>query len=520
MTTWEASQNINVPVDSTPYPYELGAASHITESMLIRALAARAVIIEQPAVPQSLRIVEAEDNFKESHVEVIVAKLQEDYVQANDIRPADRDDKLVDTAEAVTEKHVIRAKYVLGCDGARSWVRKAVNITVEGETTGNSSFYLAKELESSHIAMIDLVWGVVDFTPEVTDFPTIRAKNIIASPLSGGVLNNSACVYIRLQEDPNTVAADETQKSASKDSQGKIIQSVERVFLPYTMRVTNITWCNEHKGSQRVASAFSTANQVFLLGDAGEYGANGAMTDACNLAWKLAYVLHGRVNASILDTYEAERRAQALGLIQFDQDIFDTFRPETFSAEAFVKLRDQKLMFLSGLEIHCQSQLTIPDTEHVALGLSIGERAPWVGITRLSDWNPSNLLDLMAYNGHFKLIFLPGDTRVPSVARLLITVSEELVESLGEDVLKFIDIFTLLNIPKETSCDNVHLPPAFRIMENVYVDKAGQDQARQNGRLYESLKIRPGEGAAIIVRPDGITAMVAVKQGVGKEWLQ
>ena len=84
-------------------------------------------------------------------------------------------------------------------------------------------------------------------------------------------------------------------------------------------------------------------------------GANGAMTDACNLgtedssvsrtrqltrypiAWKLAYVLKGRANADILDTYQAERRAHALELIQFDHDVFDTFRPGLFTAEAYVK---------------------------------------------------------------------------------------------------------------------------------------------------------------------------------------
>lgn len=33
---------------------------------------------------------------------------------------------------------------------------------------------------------LDLVWGVIDFTPE-TDFPSPRAKNVIASPLTGGI---------------------------------------------------------------------------------------------------------------------------------------------------------------------------------------------------------------------------------------------------------------------------------------------------------------------------------------------
>ncbi|KZT67064.1 hypothetical protein DAEQUDRAFT_409008 [Daedalea quercina L-15889] len=495
----EAGQSINIPTDDTPYPYELGASSRITEGIMTRALTAQGIVIEQPTVPESLRIVKAEDGAGEPYVEVTIAKLDENYLAVNRVGPADRS-KLVNTPEVLKERRVVRAKYVLGCDGAHSWVRKAVSIALEGEMT-------------------NLVWGVVDFTPD-TNLPTVRAKTVIASPLSGGILHipredNKARVYVSLRKDPNTVAADETQKSTSKESQEKIIQSIEKAYLPYTMRLTNITWCNEYKVGQRVATTFSASNRVFLLGDAARthspmagQGANSAMTDAYDIAWKLAYVLQGRAKADILDTYEAERRVHALELIQLDQDIFDTFRPGVFTAEAFAKLLDDKLMFVSGLGVKCRSRLTVPDDDHLAPGLSIGERVPCVDITRLSDWSPSNLLDLMAYNGHFKLIFLPGDTRVSSFANLLNTFSGRLVGNLSEEVLKFLDIFTVLNIPKDAVCDNLRLPPAFRITENVYVDEAGRSQARQNGRLYQSLGIRPDEGVVIVVRPDCVTTMV------------
>ncbi|KZT67061.1 hypothetical protein DAEQUDRAFT_729460 [Daedalea quercina L-15889] len=503
----EASQTLTLPLDCTPHPYTLCVASSMTEGMLIRALAERGVIIDQPFVPKSMQIVKTEDDARVSYVEVTVAGLHEDYLRINGVRQADRG-KLIDIPEAVKAGHVIRAKYVLGCDGARSWVRKAVGIALEGETT-------------------DLVWGVVEFTPE-TNFPTMRASNVIASPLSGGILhvpreNDTARVYIRLRRDPNTVAEGETQGSASQDSQEKIIESIEKAFLPYTMRLTNVTWCNEYKVGRRVASAFSSANCVFLLGDAvrthspmAGQGANGAMADACNLAWKLAYVLQGRANPDILDTYEAERRAHAMELMKFDRDIFEAFRPGVFTADAYINVRDQKVMFMSGVGVKCESRLTVPDRERVAPGLRIGERVPWAGITRHSDWTPSNLLDLMAYNGHFKLIILPGDIRDPLVAHLFSAFSWKLVESLRKDVIKFLDIFTVLDVPKETSCEGLHLPPAFRITENVYADEDGRGQAQQNGRLYESLNVRPDRGAAIVVRPDGITAMVT---GVRAEYV-
>lgn len=66
-----------------------------------------------------------------------------------------------------------------------------------------------------------------------------------------------------------------------------------------------------------VADRFA-AGRVFLAGDAahvmppaGAYGANTGIQDAANLAWKLAYVLHGWAGPALLDTYDAERRPVA-----------------------------------------------------------------------------------------------------------------------------------------------------------------------------------------------------------------
>lgn len=65
-----------------------------------------------------------------------------------------------------TEK--IRAKFVVGCDGARSWVRKQVGLQLEGEA-------------------MNAYWGVIDAMP-VTDFPDVRKKCTIHSKDSGSVL--------------------------------------------------------------------------------------------------------------------------------------------------------------------------------------------------------------------------------------------------------------------------------------------------------------------------------------------
>lgn len=104
------------------------------EGILLHALQKRGVVVEQPFVPQSLKIVENKDDPVETYVEVsapewgldallmwhglqvTVAKLDEEYIRVNSIRQADRGN-LVDNADAIKEHQVIRAKYVLGCDG-------------------------------------------------------------------------------------------------------------------------------------------------------------------------------------------------------------------------------------------------------------------------------------------------------------------------------------------------------------------------------------------------------------------
>lgn len=77
-------------------------------------------------------------------------------------------------------------------------------------------------------------------------------------------------------------------------------------------------------------------------------GANASMTDSCNLgktrqclvgsstddcpwveAWKMAYVLRGWANHSLLETYDVERHAYAVDLLKFDKSVFNLIRPES-----------------------------------------------------------------------------------------------------------------------------------------------------------------------------------------------
>ena len=94
-----------------------------------------------------------------------------------------------------------------------------------------------------------------------------------------------------------------------------------RVIEWMRIDVERVNWFSTYRVHHRVADRFRHG-RAFLLGDAahihspvGGQGMNTGIGDAVNLAWKLAAVLHGRADASLLDTYEPERIAFARRLV-------------------------------------------------------------------------------------------------------------------------------------------------------------------------------------------------------------
>src|SRR5207245_5269262 len=85
--------------------------------------------------------------------------------------------------------------------------------------------------------------------------------------------------------------------------------------------VARVNWFSTYRVHHRVADRFRQGRS-FLLGDAahihspvGGQGMNTGIGDAVNLAWKLAAILRGRAQASILDRYEPDRIAFARRLV-------------------------------------------------------------------------------------------------------------------------------------------------------------------------------------------------------------
>jgi phenol 2-monooxygenase (NADPH) len=211
----------------------------------------------------------------------------------------------------------LRARYVVGCDGARSLVRESIGAKPHGDYANHA-------------------WGVMDMLA-VTDFPDIRLKAAIQSADEGNILliPREGGYLVRLYVDLGDVEPDDRGSIRQKYTAEKVIEIAQRVLRPYTLDVRNIVWFSVYEVGQRVTDRFddvppaqvgTRAPRVFIAGDAchthsakAGQGMNVSMQDTFNLGWKLISVLEGRAKPELLRTYSVERHAIAQGLIDFDK---------------------------------------------------------------------------------------------------------------------------------------------------------------------------------------------------------
>jgi len=212
----------------------------------------------------------------------------------------------------------VRAKYVVGCDGAHSKVRDSIGAVPRGDFANHA-------------------WGVVDMLA-TTDFPDIRLKAAIQSADAGNILliPREGGYMVRLYVDLGEIDPNHREAFRDKHTQESVIATAQRVLHPYKLDVKRVVWFAVYQVGQRVTDRFddvppdqaaSRLPRVFVAGDAchthsakAGQGMNVSMQDTFNLGWKLAAVLDGRARPELLRTYSAERQAIAQGLIAFDKE--------------------------------------------------------------------------------------------------------------------------------------------------------------------------------------------------------
>lgn len=187
-----------------------------------------------------------------------------------------------------------RTDWLVGCDGAHSAVRKAAGIGFPGAPLVER--FLLADVHADLALERDAVtvW--------------LSGEDLLAAfPLPGGVWRLMAPAPTGFADDGDIAA---TMADLLRDRAGL-----------RDAAVTSTAWTSSFRFHRRLAEHYR-AGRVLLAGDAahihspfGGQGMNTGLGDAENLAWKLALVASGHAESSLLDTYEAERRPIAEGVL-------------------------------------------------------------------------------------------------------------------------------------------------------------------------------------------------------------
>ncbi|KAF9490911.1 hypothetical protein BDN71DRAFT_1434314 [Pleurotus eryngii] len=223
--------------------------------------------------------------------------------------------------------------------GANSWVRRFFDIPLRGDLASWYQFTLLNKLQR--------------LSNEMHNHRT--NSTIITIPREGEKIR----FYVQMSLDDCQLTPDgRVDKSylSSEAVRHKVIGRIQAGMSPFEAKFTEIFWWTIFAIPQRVAKQFSVQDRVFIVGDAchqhspkAEQGANAAMCDSHNLAWKLAHVIKGWVSPNILRTYEVERKGYAQELINFDKEISETLESDP---ESYGRVLHRQNMFTRLLIFH------------------------------------------------------------------------------------------------------------------------------------------------------------------------
>jgi 3-(3-hydroxy-phenyl)propionate hydroxylase len=222
-----------------------------------------------------------------------------------------QDDTGVDVE--LSDGQVLRAQYLVGCDGGRSVIRRAAGIEFPGWDATRSNL----------IAEVEL-----------TEEPP------------KGIRHDAIGVHgLHRLEDGRSVRVVVTEQQVGPGSEPTLSDLSEALIAVYgtDFGIHSPTWISRFTDMARQAAAYR-AGRVLLAGDsahvhypAGGQGLSLGVQDAVNLGWKLAQVVHGTSPESLLDTYQDERHPVAAGALQYTM------------AQGMLQRRDDRMKALIGV---------------------------------------------------------------------------------------------------------------------------------------------------------------------------
>ncbi|KAJ4360163.1 uncharacterized protein N0V89_000723 [Didymosphaeria variabile] len=516
--------------------------------------------VERAVLPETLSI--AEDLCDDHSADTYPLKVQLRHLTEDEATPAqsngttiedglfrsnlaedDTDDLIAQSRANAGSAEVVRAKYMVGCDGAHSWTRRQLGFQLEGEPT-------------------DFIWGVLDVIP-ITDFPDIRMRCAVHSASSGSLMvipreNKLVRLYIQLTE----IKPDASGRAdRSKITPDTIIKAAQKIIAPYKLSYEYCDWWTAYQIGQRVGTNFDYRSRVFLAGDAvhthspkAGQGMNVSMQDAFNLGWKLALVVKGVAQASILKTYQSERRRIAQDLINFDhkfsrlfsgrpaKDVLDESGVSMVEfKEAFVKGN----MFASGLSVDygtsmlvakggdaaeqgdgtdvSSSKTQIIGKQELATNIRLGMRFPSFKVLNQSDARPWHIAEWLKSDGRFRLIVFAGNVHSATQKGRIDAFCEKLTASafFAPHIHKDIAILTV-HSAKRTDTELLRdFPEVLHPFDpktgwdynSVFVDDVSYHEG--HGEAYKNYGVDKERGCVVVTRPDQYVGYVGELDGEG-----
>jgi phenol 2-monooxygenase len=431
------------------------------------------------------------------------------------------------------EISMIRAKYVVGCDGARSGTRAAIGRELRGDPMNQS-------------------WGVLDALA-VTDFPDIRLKCAIHSANQGNILiiPREGGYLVRLYVELDNVRDKEMLENRSVTPE-KLATVANRIMAPYTVEVKDVGWWAVYEIGQRLCDKFDDVPaaematrlpRVFIAGDAchthsakAGQGMNVSMNDTWNLGWKLGAVLRGTAKPELLHTYSEERQKVAKQLIDFDREfakMFSAHPTESGSAggkgidpEEFRQYFITQGRFTAGVATKYRPSMITAEAmfQHLAEGFPVGMRFHSAPVVRLADAKPVHLGHVARADGAWR-VYIFADRGDPTSRHSHFWELCEFLESDASPIKRFTpagaDLDSVVDV--RAIFQQGHRDLAVGKMPSVLLPKTGKlglinyekmfCRDLNAGDIFELRGVNRETGCMVVVRPDQYVSHVLPLHG-------
>jgi 2-polyprenyl-6-methoxyphenol hydroxylase-like FAD-dependent oxidoreductase len=364
----------DIGVDDTPYPFLLFVSQAETERVLEEHLEDLGVKVERP-------------------VELLTF---EEYTEGVNARLRHGDGR----------EENVRARYVVGADGAHSVVRHTTGLTFEGDAYPQN-FMLAD---------VEIDW---EGDKDRLYFFLSRKGLLVVFPLAGP--SSYRLITTRVGYTPPD-AGDPTLEE---------FQRLTTQLSALPMKLHDPGWLARfrlhHRGvnSYRAGRAFVAGDAAHIHSPAGGQGMNTGIQDAYNLAWKLALVLEGRAPDSFLDSYHEERYPIGRRLLRTTDQLFNvaaTHNPVLIRLRNFLlpwilpramgkrSLRARAFRFVSQLGIKYPGSSIVGEELGGAdrtfrSGPAAGHRAPDAPLRLVGESRPTSLFSRLREAPHHLLLF-------------------------------------------------------------------------------------------------------------------